>query len=301
MAEAPNATNAEGTDGDDDSGKVTEETLRRDKEKFERDGVDTSTDEDETDEDDDLSDEDSNDTGDDDGKTDDGTQDDDSDDDSSDDSDDDDSEPFVKEFSNIKGDTLSEYTRNLEQAYQNSSTEATRLVNENKELKAKDTAIGDDADAGDGKTDDKNPKVPMDPNQLWLKQKMDEEIVNAYTDFAKDFNQVDDPAEYNKFTKTVAQLTKTIMDSEGRMPPFRELYSKSAVILGWKPVDTKPTGKEKAGMALKDRAATSKGQAGPKKPAPKSKVTQSMIELNRKMYPGKTDQEIRKELEPHVQ
>lgn len=299
MPKSSNDKNGNGENGADDSGRVTEEDLRRDK--YGPNGVDTSKDEDETEGEDESDEDGSDEAGEDDGKTDDEAQDEDSEDDSNDDSDDEDSDTFVKEFDNIKGDTLSDYARNLEIAYRNSSTEATKLLSRIKELEAKDTAVGDDDDSGDGDNKDAKAPVITDPTQLYMKQKMDEEIVAAYTEFSKDFNQVNDPAEYNKFTRTVAQLTNTILNSEKRMAPPRELYSKAAVILGWEPVEKKPTKDEKAGMALKDRAAVSKGQSGPKKPASKSKVTQSMIELNRKMYPGKTDAEIRTELEPFVQ
>jgi hypothetical protein len=298
----PKPTNGDDTTGDDDA-QITEETLRRDKEKLEQDGVDSSTDDDETDADDDQSDDDSESEGDDDGKTDDETQDDDSEDDSQDDSDDDDSDSFIKEFPNIKGDNVPDYARNLEQAYKNSTAEAIRLKKENDELKAKDTSIGDDSsDSSDdsGETGDK-PKPITDPTQLYMKQKMDEEIVAAYTDFSKDYDQVDDPEQYNKFVATVGQLSKTILDSEKRVASPRELYSKSAVILGWQPNKKAPTKDEKAKIALKGRIGTSKGSSGPKKPGSKSKVTEEMLAVNRKMYPGKTDAQIREELEPHVQ
>lgn len=291
------AKNADGKkDADDTRAAVTEEDLRKDK--YGADGVDTSDkDEDETDSDDESDDDgadgkDGEDNGDE--SSDDDTDSEDSEDDSDEDSDDD--ERFVKEFDNIKGDTLPEYARNLEKTLRLSQTEALRLVEENKQLKAKDTAVGDD-----GKSDDKKPPVEKDPIKLFMKQKMDEEIQTAYLDFSKDYNQVDDPGEYNKFTKTVGQLARTIQDSEGRIASPRELYSKAAVILEWEPVDKKPTDAEKVGIAVKARAGqTIAGSGGSKKPKAKSKVTQAMVELNRKMYPGKTDAQIRTELEPYA-
>lgn len=295
------ATNADGKKGDDDAEIITEETLRNDK--YGKGGVDDPEEGADEIADDDTSDDDGSDDdeGDDDSKTDDESQDDDSDDDSSEDSDDDDSETFIKEFDNIKGETLPEYTRNLEVAYRNSTAEALRLKQENTDLKSKDTTVGDDGTDDSAAGDDKSSKI-TDPTQLYMKQKMDDEIVAAYNDFAGDYAQVDDPAEYDKFVKTVKSLSKTIMESEGRVASPRELYSKSAVILAWEPRDKKPTGKEKVGIALKGRAAvSSKGSSSSKKGRTQSKVNQAMIELNRKMYPGKTDSEIRAELEEHVQ
>lgn len=287
-------------DGDDDSKKVTEQDLRD--LKYNPKDVDPLKEEDEIEEDD-ADDDDLKDAGEDDEQIDDEAQDDEEEDDADADSDDEDSDTFIKGFEKIKGDTLPEYTRNLEKAYELSSAEAKRLYDENQELKAKDTAIGtddDDDDASKG-DDKKTPTAPTSTADLYVKQQMDKEIVDSYVEFSKDYTQVDDPVEYQKFTNTVRQLSKTILDGENRIPAPRELYSKAAVILGWKAIEKKPTKAEKAGLALKNRAGISiKGAKGSKK-SPKSKVSQAMIEVNRKMYPGKTDAEIRDELEPHVQ
>lgn len=292
---ATNANDKNDKDEPDKPAPVTEEDLRKDK--YDRSAVDTPDKGEDESDDDDKSDDDEADGAEDDDSSDAaGADGEDSEDDSDEDSDDDE-DTFVKEFDNIKGDTLPEYTRNLEKAYHESGTEALRLKTENDQLKAKDTAVGDD-----GKVADKKSPVETDPTKLFMKQKMDEEIQTAYTEFSKDYTQVDDPAEYNKFVKTVKQLSTTILGSEGRMATPRELYSKAAVILDWKPEDKKPTGKEKVGIALKARAGQStKGGSGNPPKKSKSKVTQSMVELNRKMYPGKTDAEIRTELEPYVQ
>lgn len=290
------ATNAE-TAGEtavvDDDTRVTEDDLRRDKEQLL--SVEDPLGSDETDESDESDDDGSEDTGTDDGQTDDQAEDEDSEDDSTDDSDEETSE-FVKEFDNIKGDTLEDYARSLEEAYRNSTTEAIRLKQENDGLKST-TSADDTKDSGDA-----TGTAPVtDVAQLYAKQKMDQEITEAYTAFSKSYTQVNDPAEYNKFTAEVSTLSRTILDSQKRLASPAELYSKAAVILGWEPVDNKPTGKEKVGMALKSRAAVTKASSGPKKSKPASKVTNAMIIANRKMYPGKTDAEIQAELEPYVQ
>lgn len=284
------ATNADENAADDSENVSDEEALRR--AKYDSDDVDTSQEEDETDAQDEA-DDDSADAGDDDGQTDDSADDDDSEDESQDDSDDDDS-GYVKRFENIKGDTLEDYTRNLEEAYDNSTAEAIRLKRENDGLK---TGESDDADGDSGE----NKVDTSDPTALYMKQKMDEEITAAYTEFSKHYPQVSDEASYGQFVGTVKTLSQTILSNEQRLAPPKELYSKAAVILGWEPTETKPNGKERVGMAIKGRAAVSKTSSGPKKTAPPSKVTQAMIVANRKMYPSKTDQQIREELEPYVQ
>lgn len=287
------ATNADTDDTSttavDDSDKVTEEDLRR--VKYGNDDVETSKEADEIDETDET-DESSEEASEDDGQTDDEATDDTSEEDSTDDSDDDASDQYVKEFPNIKGDTLEDYARSLEDAYKNSTTEAIRLKKENDELK---TGKG-------AETSDDTQAEPLTVEQLYIKQQMEKEVNEAYADFSKTYPQVNDPSEFNQFSREVEVLAQSIRASQNRIVSAAELYSKAAVILGWEPeaTTTKPTGKEKVGMALKGRAAITKTSSGPKKSTPTSKVTQAMILTNRKMYPNKTDAEIREELEPYV-
>lgn len=284
------ATNADNNNVDDDDKQVSEEDLRD--LKYPKDDVETSDEEDETSEEDEDSEEESDDTGDDDGQTDDEAEDGESEEDEETDSDDDTPE-FVKQFSHIKGETPEEYARNLEIAYQNSTAEALRL----KELSEKAPPVAD-ATKDDDASDDEI--TPADPVSLFMKQKMDEEIDAAYADFSKQYTQVSDPAEYDKFTREVNTLSRTILASQGRMASPREVYSKAAVILDWKPQETAPSNEEKVGMALKDSAANTKTSSAPKKKVTKSKVTDAMVQTNRLMYPDKSDDEIRKELEPFV-
>lgn len=267
----------------DDDKEVTEEDLRA--LKYGKDGVEDSNESDETD-DTEETEEDSEEAGDDDGQTDDATNDDESEDDSSDDSTDDTSD-FVKEFPNIKGDTPEEYAKNLEAAYKNSTAEFQRLRSEK--------ATDDDSDDSDTTAT----VDTSDPISLYMKQKMDDEIQTAFADFGKEYTQVNDQSEYNKFTVEVATLSQTILQSQKRLASPTELYKKAAVILGWEP-QSKPSSKEKMGMALKDKAASTKSSSSSGKAASKSKVTDAMIKVNRMMYPGKSDDDIRKELEPYV-
>lgn len=193
---------------------------------------------------------------------------------------------FVKELPSIAGDTLEEYARNLEKAYQNSTTEALRLK-----------GLADKAQKP--KEDNKEAEIDIsNPLTLYAKQKMDEEISNAFQDFSKQYSQVNDPAEYDKFTGKVAILSRTIMESENRLASPSELYSTAAVLLGWDKEST-PSSKEKIGMAVKSTAAVSKTSSAVKTTS-KSKVTDEMIAVNRAMYPDKTDAQIREELEPFV-
>lgn len=198
-----------------------------------------------------------------------------------------DSSDFVKEFKNIKGDTPEEYARNLEEAYKNSTAEALRLKNLADAPKDSEVGTLDEVDISD-------------PVSLYMKQKMNEDITAQFSDFSKRFPQVQDTSKYSDFTREVSTLSQTILSSQKRLASPKELYEKAAIILGWTPEDAPPTSKDKLNIALKDTAATSKTTSAGKKGAPKSKVTDQMLAANRLMYPGKTDAEIREELEPYI-
>lgn len=199
---------------------------------------------------------------------------------------------FTKQFENIQGDTPEEYARNLEVAYQNSTAEAIRLKQLNDDKQAQGAAEA--AQVADPATEEET-TTPVDPVSLFMKQKMDEEINTAYTEFSKTYPRVTDPTDYQNFTRTVGQLSRTILDSEKRLAPPAELYSKAAIILGWN-ADTKS---EDLGMAVKGNAASSKTTSAVNS-TPKSKITEAQMALNRKMYPGKSDADIRAELEPYI-
>lgn len=264
----------------DDDAKVTEEDLRKDKYgdgEVEEAKVSDETPEPET------SAEESKEASEDDGKTDDQTEDEETEETDTTESD---SSDFVKEFPNIKGDNLEDYARELERTLQLSNTEGKRLSDA---LKTKESSSESDATT---ETVDIS-----DPLQLWAKQNLDKQIQEAYSDFSKSYPQVTDQAQYDQFTLIVSELTNTIRQSQNRLAEPAELYSKAAVILGWKPeaVDSK----DKLNMAIKGNASIAKTTSATKS-TPRSKVTDQMIAANKLMFPKKSEEEIRKELEPYV-
>lgn len=280
-------TNTDETTVVDDDKKVTEEDLHD--LKYPKDEVETSQEADEASEGEETS-EDSEETGESDGQTETGAEDEATEETQTTESAEEPSE-FVKEFPNIKGDTPEEYRRNLEIAYKNSTTEALRL-------KALTDASTEQADIGETLPAEADVE-PSSYLELYAKQQLEEDITNAYADFSKDYStQIQDPAEYAKFVRTTATLSKTIQESEKRVAKPGELYTKAAIILGW-PSESAPTSKDKLDAALKDSASTTKTTSATKK-VPKSKVTDQMVAVNRAMYPNKTDDEIRTELEPYV-
>ena len=271
------ATNAEDQVADDNK-EVTEDDLRS--LKYNDDGVETSQEEDEPAEDTEDGEE-SEDTGED------------SDVDSEEDeqSDSSDKPSFVKEFQNIKGDTPEEYAKNLEEAYKNSTAEALRLKG------IADAPPTAPEQVKQVTEDDKD--VLTSPLELYAQQQLDREIADAYTKFQINYPQVTDPVDYNKFTVEVATLSNTIYTSQKRLASPDELYEKAAIILGWEK-ESVPSSKDKLGIAVKTNTASPKTTSAVPKGSSKSKVTDVMIRVNRAMYPGKSDADIRKELEPYV-
>lgn len=191
---------------------------------------------------------------------------------------------FVKEFPNIKGDTLEEYQRNLEIAYRNSTSEALRL----KGL----------AEAKPEPEEENEEESPSDPRLLYLDQMLQKDITDSFNEFSKHYPQTKDPEEYEKFQTEAANMSQYIMQTQKRVAPASELYSKVAVILDWKP-ETVVDDKDKLDSALKDRASQSKTTSATK-PKSTSKITDAEIQIAKSMggwTDGKSDAEIRKELE----
>lgn len=204
---------------------------------------------------------------------------------------------FVKKFDYIKGETSEEYAKNLEAAYDNSTTEALRLNDELKKANEAPPVTPPVAPA-----DPENPApAAVSPTDLFVQQQLDEQIQTAFAVTQKEYPQVNDPAEYTKFTKKVAAFSKTILDTEGRLASPTELYSMAAMSLGFDKVDVKPDKAEELAIATKNGAAAPGAPAAPSKPKPAgAKISEAQMKLNRKMYPGKSDADIVKELTPYL-
>lgn len=259
------------TDEDQGESQVTEDDLRD--LKYSSDGVEDSNESDEPDE---PTEDESTEDGTEDGKTDDQAE----------EADSQEEATFVKEFPNIKGDTLEEYVKELEKTQRLSTAEGKRLAEELAKRPSSETE----------KTD-----PPIDTSNitdLYVKQEMDDRIRTAYNDFSKKYPQVADQAEYSKFVNEVKVLSNTILESQGRLAKPDELYRKAAAILDWE--STQPTAEDKLKDAVRNNSSASKTSSSTKKTS-SSKVTEAMIATNRKMYPGKSDAEIREELEPYIQ
>lgn len=135
----------------------------------------------------------------------------------------------------------------------------------------------------------------LTPEQLYVKQMLIKESDDAFSEVLRRYPQVKDPDTYKRFSETAKIVSKTIVDVEKRLPFAKELYAKTAVIMGLQADNS-----DELGAALKDGASSPRTASSAPGPAPKSKVTEEMIATNLKMYPNKTRAEIIEELEPHI-
>lgn len=200
---------------------------------------------------------------------------------------------FTKKFTNIKGDTPEEYARNIETAYDNSTTEALKWKKLYED--AMPTIKRAEAEAGsDGVSD-----IPIPPALQYAEQLMKNDMERDINEFAKRYPQIKDPDEYSKLEKRVGVFTKAIREEEGRVAPMSEVLQLSAVSLQWDQTNKK----EELGMAVKDSAAASKAVSATKQTS-RSKVTPDQIKAARAMnpfeYANKSDTEIASDLEPYI-
>lgn len=135
----------------------------------------------------------------------------------------------------------------------------------------------------------------LTPEQLYIRQKQNEEINEAFSEITAKYPTLKEKETYDKFTAEANLVGRVIVESEKRYPSPKELYEKTAVILGLQPDNS-----EALSAAVKDSGAATRTSSGTAAIPPQSKVTEDMIAMNLKMFPGKSRQEIIEELEPHI-
>lgn len=219
---------------------------------------------------------------------------DDSDDDEDDSSEADESDStFTKRFSQFKGDDLEAYNKNLEEGYYNSSTEALRLNNEVKDLKARlDQITGVVANnpelAEQFNLQQDAPQPVKDPAVRYAETKMQEEMKSEYDEFVRLHPEIEsDPGLQERMTKRLAVLAKSIQEDEGRYLGMGEGLQLAWTSLGMAQQDKS----EEIRMKAKETAASSKTAKGGTKKVEKSEFTKAQLELAEKL--GLTEAQLR--------
>lgn len=189
-------------------------------------------------------------------------------------------------FEWVKGDTEKEFIDNLTIAYKNSTAEALRL----KQVAEQPAP----QPAQDAPT--QAPALTPEQQQAlqYAQATQQSEMVKAFDDFAKVFPQAREPQAFDQFTKASNGVAQGFVAAFSRVPTYPELFERTAQILGWKPED----GKKDA--AIKEAAAEGNVVNSAPKTVPKTRLTESQLEMGRKMLPNLSDQELAKELSANL-
>ena len=226
---------------------------------------------------------------------------------------------FTKQFPNLKGETLAEYTPELEKAYDNSFKEALRL---NNLVKEKDNTIATLQTQLQGQPQlvqqppvqpgQPAPAAPPQPTQPVLptlqtavnelpeiqriKAQDTQAMFSAFDDFAKEYPQAREEQGFADFQKVSNGVNQALTDHLGRIPTYPELFKGIAGTLTWQP--TTPTPAKDA--ALKAAGSSTHTNSTTIPSAKRSKVSDAQVEAYLKMYTSKTREDALKELSEYV-
>lgn len=213
-------------------------------------------------------------------------------DDESDDSDEeeDDSEEdedFQKRFTQFKGDTPTEYLKNLEDGYAESSKEAVKLSKELKELKptveriqqliATNPELAEAIKGAEGQPAEA--VVPKDPALQFAESQMKATWTKEYTDFAENHPEIEtDPVLADQLETKLKVVRRIVQEEEGRLVNMGE-----GLEMAWKLLGKDTDKQERIRMASKDAASQGKAKSGTKSKVAKSKFSEAQIEVHMDM------------------
>lgn len=189
---------------------------------------------------------------------------------------------FTKQFQNLKGDSWEEYGPELETAYQNSFGEG---LKQHQDILEKDKRI---AELETQLTQSANPPLTVTPTtpsnvapevQALLnraKAREDREMVEAFGEFAKRYPEAQEISSNDVAFQRFQTASQGVSMAIGEGAPYKELFEKTAAILGWQPSNASKD------AAIKDSAAAS-STVSATKPTPKVNVTEKELEVAKRM------------------
>ena len=202
----------------------------------------------------------------------------------------DESEDFERRFTQFEGETLEEYTRNLEKAYANSSTEALNLkkrADEAARLIATDPAAADRIVDAQGTQRTEAVEQPRTPGEAYATTIMKRDQEREWNEFMDEHPELlNDPARQDQLVSELESFAAVTMQKEGRMIGMKEGLTKAYVSLGFN-----DNSEEEARMAAKENAGQSK-TSSQKKTVSKNDFTENQISAAMKLNPGKSRQEV---------
>lgn len=213
------------------------------------------------------------------------------------------SKTFTKQFPNLKGETKDEYVKSLEEAYQNSTTEALRLktvADDSAKLVDEAKRIIANANSGNGNNQvesgtETNPSLltlDSNPDVQYAKALREKDMVEAFDKFTKEYPQAREPDDFDRFQKASTGAYQAFEAGRGRKPTFGELYLTIANTLGWQPV----TNSAKKDAAIKNATASSQTISSTQSTAKQPKVSDAEIDVYQRMFPSKDRATAVKEL-----
>lgn len=193
---------------------------------------------------------------------------------------------FQKRFSQIQGDTPEDYTKNLEEAYRQSSTEGQRLAMEAKEnQKWRDQVAAavarnpDIAKALEEATGESAPAPYVDPALQYAREQMNNTFAKEYSEFTEAHPEmISDEVLKDKVLEEL-KIFADAYDAKGQRLGMADGLKKAWISLGLDVEDKK----EKVMTKAKNQAAQPKAQAKPKSPATKPQFTDEQIAFAKKM------------------
>lgn len=153
-----------------------------------------------------------------------------------------------RRFTQFKGETTEEYLKGVEDAYANSSTEAGKLVAENKRLR-------EELAAKAGEPDDA-PVVAQDPALIYAQKQLDEKMTDEYTDFVKDHPELESDTDLRARVLEEVTVLGTAYRSQGRILGMKQGLMAAYATLGLE-LNEKPSKADKVRDAVKESASNS--------------------------------------------
>ncbi len=211
-----------------------------------------------------------------------------------DESDEEEQPEFKKQFPQFKGESLEEYTPNLEEGYRKSAREGKRLAKENQDLQGRLDAITaavaknpELAKLIDEATGEGAISPVQDPALLKAREDLNTQMEKEYSEFVDEHPELDTDEELQQKVLAELEVLGAAYRAKGKV-----LGMKKGLQLAWESLGLEEgSSQEKVAGAAKANAARSKttGKGG-KKPSTKSPLTQEQIAWGKKM--GLTEKQM---------
>lgn len=196
--------------------------------------------------------------------------------------DDEEESEFKKRFTQFKGDSIEEYTPELEKAYGHALGEITRLKSADKEKQSKIdsivTAVAKDPDLakkldelmGDSST------VTVDPALMKARQDMEDQMTKDYHEFVDEHPELESDPQLNEQVFALVEEFGNTSRKGGKIMTMKEALTKVYIYLGLN--DTK----EKVAIKAKEAATKPKTGNTAKKVTKKAEFTEEQLRVAKK-------------------